>query len=105
VVAAFFVSVRTHEIGVRIAMGANGRTIVALLARQSLRPIALGLVVGLLAAFATTRFLGNSLYGVSPIDPLTAAVVIVVLIATGGLAVLVPARRAVAVDPVSVLRS
>lgn len=104
-VAAFFVSVRTHEIGVRIAMGANGRTIVAMLARQSLRPIALGLVVGLLAAFATTRFLSNSLYGVSPVDPLTAAVVIVVLIAAGALAVLLPARRAVSVDPVSVLRS
>lgn len=104
-VAAFFVSVRTHEIGVRMAMGANARTIIVLLARQSLRPIVLGLVVGLFAAFATTRFLGSSLYGVSPVDPVTAAAVVVVLLLAGAVAILLPARRAVAVDPVSVLRS
>jgi putative ABC transport system permease protein len=104
-VAAFFVSARRHEIGVRIAMGANGATIIALLARQSLRSIAVGLVVGLLAAFATTRFLGSSLYDVSPLDPVTAAVVVVVVVAAGVVAILLPARRAAAVDPVSVLRS
>ncbi len=103
-VVAFFVSARTQEIGVRMAMGATSVAILGLLARQSLRPMLAGIGVGLVAAFATTRFLRSSLYGVSPIDPLTMAAVVLVLLLVAAIAVLLPARRAVAVDPVEVLR-
>ncbi len=104
-VVAFFVSARTQEIGVRMAMGATSMAILGMLARQSFRPMIAGIGVGLVAAFATTRFLRSSLYGVSPIDPLTTVAVVAVLLLVAAIAVLVPARRAVAVDPVEVLRS
>jgi putative ABC transport system permease protein len=103
-VVAFFVSMRTHEIGVRMAMGADAGSIIILLARQSLRPLMIGLVAGLVAAFATTRLLRGSLYGVSPVDPLTSLGVVAALLAVGAIAILLPARRAIAVDPVVVMR-
>ena len=103
-VVAFFVSARTQEIGVRMAMGATSGAILGLLAWQSARPMLIGIGVGLAGALATTRLLSSSLYGVNPIDPLTIGAVIVILLLVAGIATLLPARRAVAVDPVEVLR-
>jgi putative ABC transport system permease protein len=102
-VVAFFVTARTHEIGVRLALGATGREIVNLFARQSARPILGGVVIGMLGGVAAARLLQGSLYGVSAVDPATTLAVVVLLIAVAGAATLIPARQAAKVDPVRVL--
>ena len=95
---------RTREIGLRMALGASRREIVALVFRQGIRPLALGLFIGLVLALATGRVLRSLLVGVDPSDPLTFAGVVLVLLAAGVLGCLVPARRAIRVDPMVTLR-
>jgi cell division protein FtsX len=102
---AHSVSQRTREIGLRMAVGGTSRDIVTLVFAQGLRQILLGLAAGLLAAFALTRLLRGVLVGVSPVDPLTFLLVVVVLILVGILGCAIPARRAVRVDPVAALRA
>jgi putative ABC transport system permease protein len=104
-VIAYFVSLRTHEIGVRMALGAKPADVVRLMTWQGLRPILIGVAVGTAAALATTRLLQGSLYGVSPADPLTLAVVAAGLVAVGLVATLIPASRATRVDPTRALQS
>jgi predicted permease len=104
-VIAYFVSMRTHEIGVRMALGATTRDIVTLMTWQGLRPVFIGVAIGAVTAFATTRLLRGSLYGVSATDPLTFAGVVVVLVAVGLVATLIPARRAMRVEPTRALQS
>jgi putative ABC transport system permease protein len=104
-VVAYFVNLRTHEIGVRVALGAQPRDVVRLMTWQGARPILIGMVIGLVTAVATTRLLQNSVYGVSVTDPVTMAVVAVALGLVGLLATLIPARRATRVDPVRALSS
>jgi ABC-type antimicrobial peptide transport system permease subunit len=101
---AFAVSRRTHEIGLRIALGAHPRGVPALLISQATRLIVCGLVIGITASLALTRLMSGLLYGVSPADPLTLAAVSVVLASTGALASWIPARRAMSVDPMTALR-
>jgi predicted permease len=101
---AYTVSLRSREIGVRRALGAMGRSVVGLLLRQSLRHLIIGLSIGLLLSLGFARLLSSSLYRVEPFDPTTFFVVSGVLVATSVLAALVPARRALAVDPIVVLR-
>jgi putative ABC transport system permease protein len=103
-VVAFFVSARTHEIGVRVALGATSREIVGLFARQSARQVLGGVLLGSAGAIAIARVLRGSLYGVSPADPLTAVAVVVVLAGVASIATLLPALRATRVDPVRVLQ-
>jgi putative ABC transport system permease protein len=103
-VVAFFVTARTHEIGVRLALGATPAEIVTLLGRQIMRPVILGVTIGTVAAAATSGLLKGSLYGVSAIDPLTGLAVIFVLVLVAAIATLVPARQATLVDPVRVLQ-
>ena len=103
-VMAHSVSRRTREIGVRMAVGGSGRDIRRLIFGEAIRQIAIGLAVGLPAAFAVTRVLRTSLVGVSPGDPITFATVIVVLMLSGVLGAAIPARRAVRVDPIVALR-
>jgi predicted permease len=103
-VIANSVSQRTQEIGVRIAMGATGWNILGLVFSQGMRQLGFGLAIGLAAAFGVTRVLTALLVGVSPSDPTTFISVALVLTIAGGLGCLIPARRAIRVDPVVALR-
>ena len=104
-VMAYFVSRRTQEIGVRMALGATRRDVILLIVRQSARPLAAGVVVGLIASMELTGVLKAQLFGVTPRDPLTLAVVAVGLSCVALGASLIPATRAAAVDPIQALRT
>lgn len=103
-VISYVVAARTHEIGVRLALGAGRRDIVGMVLRQGLRLAVAGAVVGLVAALLVARLMAGLLYGVRPSDPVTFAAVALVLIGVGALACYLPARRAVKVDPMVALR-
>jgi predicted permease len=102
-VVAYAVGRRTREIGIRIALGASARSVVALMLKRTMRPVVIGAVIGLAAAVGVSQILSSVLFGVSPVDPLalTAAVLVVagVAFAAGAL----PARRAARVDPSTTL--
>jgi putative ABC transport system permease protein len=104
-VIAYFVSQRTQEIGVRIALGATAASVVRLILGQALRPVAIGAAVGVVAALAATRVLASQLFGVSRTDPLTIAAVVATLIGVALVASAVPARRAATVDPTRALQA
>jgi ABC-type antimicrobial peptide transport system permease subunit len=103
-VVAYTVSQQTHEIGIRIALGASGRNVLALVIRQGMLSAVIGLAVGVLCALAVTRALATQLYGVQPIDLLTFACVSLILLFAALAACWIPARRAASVDPVIALR-
>lgn len=104
-VVSWAVHRETREIGVRLALGARGRTVLLHVARRALAPVAIGLVVGLLAsAWLGRRLLASMLVDVGPVDPLTTALVVFVLGLASVLSVVVPARRALRIDPVDALR-
>jgi ABC-type antimicrobial peptide transport system permease subunit len=98
-VLSYVVGRRRHEIGIRMALGAERGQVLRLVVRQGMRLVAIGLVLGIPAAYAASRALSSLLVGVTGGDPLTYAVVIVVLSITGLLAALIPARRAARVEP------
>jgi ABC-type antimicrobial peptide transport system permease subunit len=102
---AYAVSRRTREIGVRLALGAAPGDVRRLVLREGLGLTVIGLALGLLAAAPATRLLGALLYEVRPTDPLTFAAVAALLLGVGGLACLLPARRAAQVDPAVTLRA
>ena len=104
-VLSFSVAQRTREIGVRSALGARARDIVALVVRQALSIVAVGVLFGLAAAVSVVRLLSAFLYGISPYDPLTFGAVPVVILIVAVVACLVPARRAAKVDPLTALRA
>jgi ABC-type antimicrobial peptide transport system permease subunit len=96
---------RRSEIGIRLALGAAPSSIFGLILTEGLRLVAIGTAIGLTAAFVTTRYIQALLFGVDPIDVTTFAAVSVLLTATATIACLVPARRAMTVDPVVAFRS
>jgi putative ABC transport system permease protein len=102
-VIAYFVSLRTHEIGIRMALGATTRDVLGLLTWQGVRPVFIGVAIGAVGAFWATRLLQGSLYGVSPNDPLTFGLVALVMILVSVLAAVIPAQRATKVDPTRAL--
>jgi ABC-type antimicrobial peptide transport system permease subunit len=101
---AFVVSTRTREFGVRLALGAGHTHIYATVLRYGLAPVLAGIAVGIAGALAGTRVLQSLLFEVTPYDPLTFAVVAVTFFAVGAMAMLVPARRAATLNPVTALR-
>jgi predicted permease len=101
---SFVVVQRTHEVGVRMALGARRRDVLILLLRQSMQPVAVGMLIGFTAAAATSRLLSSLLFGISPIDPLAFLGVSAVLASVAFLASYIPARRATGVDPMAALR-
>jgi putative ABC transport system permease protein len=104
-VIAYFVSQRTQEIGVRMALGATTGSVVRLVLVTALRPVAIGATVGIVAALGASRVLSSQLFGVSRTDPLTIAAVLATLFVVASVASAVPARRAAAVDPTRALQS
>jgi predicted permease len=101
---AYRVARRTNEIGIRMALGAERRQVLWMVLRESLALVGVGVAVGLLMAFAATRFISSQLYGVKPTDPATIAAVTIVLAAVAVFAGYIPAHRATKVDPLVALR-
>ena len=103
-VISYFVGQRTHEIGVRIALGAQRRNVLGLVVGQGFVLTLVGIACGLAGAVGMTRFLSSLLYGVRPTDPLTFAAVALLLTGVALLACYIPALRAARVDPIVALR-
>jgi putative ABC transport system permease protein len=102
---AFAVTQRTREIGVRVALGAQTRDVVALVAGEGARIALAGLVIGVLAAWVLRRSVESMLFGIAPHDPVTFGAVALLLVAVSLLAAYLPARSAARVDPATALRA
>ncbi len=103
-VMAYAISRRTREIGIRMAIGASPSQVLGLIARRALMLIGSGTIVGLAVAVAAGRLLERILYGVRATDPVTLAIVLLLMLAIAALACWIPARRAVRINPVTALR-
>ena len=103
-VTAFVVGQRSHEVGIRMALGAARRDVVRLLLTDGLRPVVVGLAIGLVASLLASRVFSGVLYGVSAADPVAFVGASLVLLTAATVAVLVPTRRAAVADPARTLR-
>jgi len=103
-VVSYTVAERTPEIGIRIALGAQGRDVLRMMLAQGLKPVVIGSVAGLIAALAIGRVLSSLLYGVTATDPATIVIVVILLSLVALLACYIPARKATKLDPMIVLR-
>ena len=103
-VMSHIVAQQTHEIGVRMALGADSKDVLKLILGKGLMMTIIGVSIGIGGALGLSRFLSGLLYGVKPTDPLTYIAVSLILIAVALLACYIPARRAARVDPMVALR-
>jgi ABC-type antimicrobial peptide transport system permease subunit len=103
-VMAYAVSRRAREIGIRMAIGASQSQVLGMIAQRAVILIGSGTLLGLGAALALGRLLGQILYGVEPTDPVTYAVVLAMMLSSATLACWIPARRAIHIDPMTSLR-
>ena len=103
-VVSYLMVERTHEIGIRMALGAQRKDVLALVLSEGVRLTLLGAAIGIAAALGLTRLMANLLYGISATDPVTFAAVPIVLLGVAMLACCIPARRAMRVDPMTALR-
>src|SRR6185437_13869951 len=102
---SYSVAQATHDIGVRVALGADRRRILSLVVGRGMKLAGAGLAIGAVAAYGASRLLAKMLYGVKPSDPASYAIVIASLGAIALLACYIPARRAMRVDPIIALRA
>jgi len=103
-VMSYLVSQSTHDIGIRIALGAQRSNVVALIAGQAMKLAVIGILAGLIGALALTRVMASLLFGVTPTDALTFTAVTLILAIAASAATLIPVSRAVGVDPIIALR-
>ena len=103
-VLAYAVVRRTSEIGIRLALGARRRQVLALVLNSAIRMLTLGIVFGLPAAWATSRLVSSMLFGLTGDDPTTIVGAVTVLFVTGLVAAYIPARRATRIEPLVALR-
>jgi len=104
-IVSYSVTQRTHEIGIRMALGARAANVLSLIMKNGLTLVLTGIVIGVGSAFGLTRFLATLLFGIEPTDAVTFVVVSAVFFVIAIVAALIPAMRATRVDPVIALRS
>jgi len=104
-VMAYSVSLQRRDIGIRMALGAEPGGVMRMILWRGVRPVAVGVVLGLAASYWLSRLMANQIYGVAATDPWTFIVVVIVLMLVGTLACLLPARQATKVDPLIALRT
>jgi putative ABC transport system permease protein len=103
-VMAYLVAEQTHDIGIRVALGASHQSVLAMIFRHGLLTTFEGLFVGVAAAYGLARLLASLIFGVTTQDPVTFAAIPLALIASAALAIYIPARRAIRIDPLVALR-
>jgi len=103
-VLAYAVGQRIREFGVRTALGARSRDVLAMVLRQGLLLTSIGIGIGLAGAIALTRYIEGMLYDVKPLDPVTYVAVVALFAAVASIASYLPARRATRIDPMTALR-
>jgi putative ABC transport system permease protein len=103
-VMAYWVSLQTHDIGIRMAVGAQQRDVLRVVVRHGGRLIGLGILLGLFPSFVLAQYIGSQFWGVSVTDPFTYVAVVFIVVVTGLIACLLPARKASKVEPLVALR-